>query len=39
MSVCRRPPAKVFDKGDVGVDADGVNEAPRAKVLVEAVLV
>jgi hypothetical protein len=23
------PPAKVFDGGDVGVEAEGVDEAPR----------
>jgi hypothetical protein len=34
---CREdPPAKVFDRGDVGVDAEGVGKAPRGVVLAEA---
>jgi hypothetical protein len=28
--------AKGVDEGDVGIDAEDVNEAPRAEVLVEA---
>ena len=33
------PPAKVFGRGNVGVDAKGVEEAPRANVLMEVVSV
>jgi len=33
------PPAKVFGRGNVGVDAKGVEEAPRADVLTEVVSV
>ena len=49
MAVCEDHPAKVFDGGEIGVDAEGDGEGPLAKlfgedppekgVLVEAMLV
>jgi len=34
--VCEDPLAKVFGGGDVGVDAEGVDKAPRVDVLTKA---
>ena len=35
MTVCEDPPAKVFGRGEVGVDAEGDGEGPPAKLFGE----
>ena len=35
MTICEDPPAKVFGRGKVGVDAEGDGEGPPAKLFGE----
>ena len=38
MTICEDPPAKVFGRGEVGVDAKGDGNGPPAKFFGEGVL-
>ena len=35
MTICEDPPAKVFGRGEVGVDAEGDGEGPPTKLFGE----